>query len=103
MAAIPRQIPVSRHAVARCAFATAAVCATLPGCVTYSPQTLAAMSSYELCELAAVQRVNLAPPAREHLGAELAGRSEDCRTHLPAIRAQLAADLYERTYQNQSP
>jgi hypothetical protein len=75
----------------------------LSGCVTYGPQQLSAMSSYQLCELDAVQRVNLAPATREQLAAELARRNEDCRAHLPKIQQALAHDLYERTYFNQSP
>lgn len=73
------------------------------GCVSYAPAELAAMSHYELCRLETVQRVNLTAPARERLDSELAGRSVNCTAYVPAIQAQLAADLYERTYFNQSP
>jgi hypothetical protein len=87
--------------------ARAALCATLAtllaGCVGYGPPQLAAMSDVELCELGTVQRVNLTAPTREALSAELARRKVDCEAYVPAIQARARAELYERTYFNQSP
>jgi hypothetical protein len=73
------------------------------GCVSYAPGELAAISDYELCKIEAVQRPNLSAASRSALENELARRKENCVAHRPAIQAQLAAELYERTYFNQSP
>ena len=78
----------------------AAICC---GCVSYGQREVAAMSSYEICALQVNQSWSLAEPTRQLLGAELQRRKEGCAAHQPAIQAQRAEDLYDRTYRNQSP
>lgn len=72
-------------------------------CISYSPQEVTAMSDYRLCELEIVYRSGLSGEAGRRLRAELQRRNESCKDHIPAIRAQLKADLEQATYGNQSP
>jgi hypothetical protein len=96
---------ISKHravAMLRAASVTI-VSVVVSGCMSYQPQQLAAKSDYELCETAAVQRVNLSQAGRAQLASELSRRNADCSAHAPAIRANAEWDLFERTYFNQSP
>jgi len=73
------------------------------GCMTYSPQQVAALSTYEICETEVNQRPNLAEDTRRLLQAELARRKESCAPHVPAIEAARERDFYDQVYGNQSP
>ena len=76
---------------------------TAVGCMTYAPQQLSAMSSYELCETELVYRVNLSKDSRQLLRTELERRKEDCSSQRSAIKAAQAEVLYKRTYDTVSP
>lgn len=75
----------------------------LSGCLTYGPSQLGAMSTYDICETQAIQAANMTEESRRLVRSELERRKESCAPHQAAIRAQLAEDLYDRTYRNQSP
>lgn len=75
-----------------------AICAVLAGCVTYSQSQLAAMSSVDLCELQAVQNINLTDDTQRALQGELQRRNDNCRNHAAAVEERRQAFMYRQTY-----
>lgn len=73
------------------------------GCQSYAPSRVSAMSTYDICELQALQNPNLTEEARRLMRSELERRKETCAPHQAAIRAQQDKDLYDQMYGGQSP
>ena len=75
----------------------------LAGCVSYGPENVAALPTYDICELQVNQAINLTDTSQRLLQTELARRKESCAPHLSAIKRARDEELYDRTYRNQSP
>ena len=76
---------------------------TLAGCVTYSEKQVAAMSSYDVCEALAEQRMNLTAESERALRKRVETNKIACERYNATIEARRAEELYDRTYRNQSP
>jgi len=76
---------------------------TVSGCQTYAPSQVSAMSTYDICELQALQTPNLTEESRRLVRSELERRKDTCAPHQAAIKVQRDKDLYDQTYGNQSP
>ena len=77
--------------------------AVVSGCMTYGPQQVSRMSTYDICETQVGQGWNLDDESKRALQTELDRRKESCAPHRTAIRAQRDEELYDRMYRNQSP
>lgn len=74
-----------------------------PACVSHSPSRVSSMSTYEVCELQAMQGANMTEESRRLVRSELERRKQTCAPHQAAIRMQRDEELYDRTYRTQSP
>ncbi len=73
------------------------------GCITYTPQELAAMPGLELCEMQLYSRVNLDNETKARLQDELKKRNEDCRQYVAELEKQRAEDIETRMYLRTGP
>ena len=71
--------------------------------MTYGPQRVSGMSTYDICETQVGQGWNLNDESKRALQGELDRRKESCGPHRTAIQAQRNEELYDRMYRNQSP
>ena len=86
----------------RFVIATAAA-ALLAGCITYTPQQVARMPAYDLCEAQLYSRVNLTAETRTRVNEEIARRRENCSAQVPLIEADRAAETEQHMYENSGP
>jgi negative regulator of sigma E activity len=90
----------SRQATAA-AIAGAVAAAMLAGCVSYTPDKLAAMSSVDLCDLQATQGVNLSADTKRALQGEVQRRNDSCGNYAAVIAQRRDEFLYREMYGKQ--
>lgn len=81
----------------------AALAAALPGCITYTPREVSAMSAYDLCEAQLYSRVNLTAETKALVAKEIRQRNEDCAKQVPAIEAEREFQVYDAMYGRSGP
>jgi hypothetical protein len=83
---------------ALCITAALAASALITGCVSYSQARVSTMATVDLCELRAVQGVNLSDETKRIMQGELQRRNESCTQYSAALAERREAFMYREMY-----